>query len=430
MIRIDGIRNTNFDYINLNTNIAIPSAVHSYSLAIEYMRKWFLKYFKDDFFKTIHVNGKHVLADWKRFNRPNVRQIEKPAVLIMPSVNPDFNRDNLDLMQSGLNMFLRRSFTVKDNFLSDYDNNVFIGIKLKQIEMPFTFRIRVRSRAQQLNLLDYVKAACRIGSTQGEYIDMDCHVPYELMLNVAADAGFEIEKVNEHYYIKDIVSFLKYLNSHSLLTFTYKFRAINGKPEFFIRLKHCYAHIACLDGISVDDGERQGALDANFHVEFTATLQMPAPQLFAYYSVNQHPQFGRESDNTVGLYQLVTLEPPMKNEKNWVQYMATDWIDNDLDITHINFKELLANSDIKKVIQHNVDIGISPAIFMDIVLYNGTYKIPITIDWESYDIFIRKHLTDEISHIAIYADLDYLNSTLANLENIESSRLAKTEKRS
>ena len=131
---IEGIKDTNIDFISLNHNVAIPSAVHTYSLAIQYMRQWFLKKFPEDFFKTIHVNGKHILADWRRFNKPNVTQIIKPAVLIMPSVNVDYNRDNIDLMQSGLNLFIRRSSWYRDNFFSDYDNNSFIGIKLKQIE--------------------------------------------------------------------------------------------------------------------------------------------------------------------------------------------------------------------------------------------------------------------------------------------------------
>ena len=289
--------------------------------------------------------------------------------------------------------------------------------------MPFTYRIRVRSRAQQLDILDYIKAACRIGSTQGEYIDMDCHIPYDLMLCVAADAGFEIIANDGHYYIKDIPSFLKYLNQHSQLSFLYKFRAINGKPEFFIRLRRCYVHISCLDGISIDDGERQGSLDANFHVEFTATVKFPAPAMFAYYSIDRHTEFGKESDNIIGLYQLVSLEPPVKNEKNWVQYLYTEWIDDNLLLDNINFKELLADGDIMKVINHNINIGLSPAMFMDIKLYNGTYDIPIRVDWENYEIIIKQELTDQVSKIAIYADLEYINTTLDNLEHIETNRL-------
>ena len=46
----------------LYTNLAIPSYVHAYSVAIDYMYKWFEKKFEKDFFVGgIYVDGKHVL---------------------------------------------------------------------------------------------------------------------------------------------------------------------------------------------------------------------------------------------------------------------------------------------------------------------------------------------------------------------------------
>ena len=59
----------------LYRNLAMPSYVHGYSLAIEYMRSWFLSHFDKNFFKVVHVNGKHVLDDWKHFNNYNIVNI-------------------------------------------------------------------------------------------------------------------------------------------------------------------------------------------------------------------------------------------------------------------------------------------------------------------------------------------------------------------
>ena len=50
----------------LYTNLAIPSYVHSYSLAIDYMYRWFeSKFVKNFFVGGIYVDGKHVLDDYK-----------------------------------------------------------------------------------------------------------------------------------------------------------------------------------------------------------------------------------------------------------------------------------------------------------------------------------------------------------------------------
>lgn len=59
--------------------LSIPSFVHGYSLAIEYIKSWFLGKFKefgfpDNYFKTVYINGKHVLDDWKYFNKDNIKK--------------------------------------------------------------------------------------------------------------------------------------------------------------------------------------------------------------------------------------------------------------------------------------------------------------------------------------------------------------------
>ena len=74
----------------LYKNLMLPSYVHGYSLTIEFMKKWFLEKFDKDYFKTVHVNGKHVLDDWRRFNNYNIKR-EKPMVAIVPTLENDFD---------------------------------------------------------------------------------------------------------------------------------------------------------------------------------------------------------------------------------------------------------------------------------------------------------------------------------------------------
>ncbi len=414
------------DDIHLNKYISIPSTVHGYSLAIEFMRDWILSLYPQEFFKTVHIGGNHAYADYRKFNKERLHQIVKPAIAITPNLNTDYNRDNVELIQGGLNIYTRRSPHYNDRFFNDFDSNCFIGIQFRQLEMPFSIKMRVRSRAQQLDLLEYTRIAARIGSTQTHFIDMDCHVPYDIMMALALDMGFEVVKEDDTYKIKDIISFLRYLNSHSLVPFNYKLRTINGKCEFFIRIKDCHVHISCLDGIAIDDGEKQGSTDYNFHIEFTSTLHFSVPAIYSYYSKNEHRIMNKEIGDINALYQIISVKPPEVNERGWGQYLTTQWIEDSNHLDEIGFEELINNNDLKRVIKHNVDIGLSPAMFMDIKLYNGQQDIGIKIDWEHYKIIIKQDVREEVSDIAIYADLGYINDTLANLDHINDSRFTQT----
>ena len=108
--------------IKLNKYISIPSSVHGYSLAIEYMRDWIVSKFPKDFFKTVHINGKHVLADFRHLNGPKMKQIQRPAIAIVPQINADYNRENIDLIQGGLNIYTRNAARQIDRFFNDIDN--------------------------------------------------------------------------------------------------------------------------------------------------------------------------------------------------------------------------------------------------------------------------------------------------------------------
>jgi len=184
-----------------------------------------------------------VLADFRHLNGPKMKQIQRPAIAIVPQINADYNRENIDLIQGGLNIYTRNAARQIDRFFNDIDNNLYIGIRTKQIEMPFGFKIRVQSRAQQLEVLEFTRLACRIGSTQTHFIDIDVHVPYDIMMSLAIDAGFElVEDANGDPHVRDVTSFLHYLNTYSSIPFTYKLRTINGHCEYFVRLKHCHTY--------------------------------------------------------------------------------------------------------------------------------------------------------------------------------------------
>lgn len=412
--------------IRLNKFISIPSTVHGYSVAIEYMRHWFLSKYPKDFFKTVHVNGKHVLADYRHLNNRKSKQVIKPAVAITPTINVDYNRDTVDMIQGGLDIYTRNSAIQVDRFFNDIDDNLYIGIRVKQIEMPFNFKIRVQSRAQQLEMLEFTRIACRIGSTQTDFVDLDVHVPYDIMMALAADVGFElVEDANGDPHVKDVTTFLHYLNTYSSIPFTYKLRTINGHCEYFVRLNHCHCHINCTDGISIDDGDRDGMLENNFHVEFQAILHFTVPQLFSYHSMAEHRIQRRELEGSLGMYQIVSVKPPEVNEKGWHQYLTTQWVESSKHLETIDFNELIQAENLMRVINHNHAMGLSSAMFMDIKVYNGQKELDIKIDWDKHIIKIYSDVREKVSDIAIYTDTSYINETLINIDNLNKSRISK-----
>ena len=162
----------------LYNNLYVPSYVHGFSLAIEYMKEWFLKYLPDINFKYIHINGKHMFDDYKRFNNQNIKR-EKPCLIITPNVDYEYNRDNRDLYQAPADIFLRRS-DYQRSFFKDTDNKLYLGMQMQNLRMQFNFRVKVSTRAEQLDLKEKMNLRFRIGATQGEYRSADFVVPMEL----------------------------------------------------------------------------------------------------------------------------------------------------------------------------------------------------------------------------------------------------------
>ena len=83
------------------------------------------------------------------------------------------------------------------------------------------------------------------------------------------------------------MDFLAYMNKHSDIPVTYKFRAINGHNEYFMRLSGIYTHLNFKDKLNVEDGEREGMMDNSFDISMSFALKLPTPQFFVLY--NERP---------------------------------------------------------------------------------------------------------------------------------------------
>lgn len=434
----------------LYKSLYLPSYVHGYSLAIEYMRDWFVNNFPENYFKTIFINGKHVLDDWKHWNNYNIKK-EKPMLAIIPTVNVDWDRENVDLYLGSKDIMLRRS-NFQDSFIKDYKNMIFLYMQMRQMEMTFSFRVRVESRAQQLDLMNKMELWFRCGSTQQDHLSADIHIPYEIMLNIAKDTHFEIEDVPvgatgklSMKMIKDIPAFVNYLNSHSSAPITFKIRGVNQKPEFFVRARDLYTHIAVRDKIRIDDGERDGKLDTNFHLEMEAILRMPIPHFYAY--MNQKPLDEiitiSEKKPVEALYSIEPNRFPPENQMGWKCIAVTTYCCDKGD-TYIDLREIFDNAamqyattaagaeyPVTKVMKRNMKLGLSPEAFIDVVALNEEergHQLMYHLDYHHLNIIIDEEITYQRQiDIGIYADMAYINSELITMNNYDNTRINKTQ---
>lgn len=414
----------------LYRSICLPSLANSYSLCIGFMKHWFLTKFKEGTFKSINVEGNNVFSDYKRLDTKDLIKREKPSLLVSPSIDWTFDNEKVDMYPYGLSLYTQMG-KFKDSFFQDDKNNIYLGIGLETLFMPFNFRIKVETRAMQMDFFKYIKMACRVGSTMGEYIDLDFHVPYDLMIQIAIDAGFTVEEKNGVRYVINVIEFLSYLNSHSTLPFLYKFRTINGRNEFFIRMSGMYVHIRPLS-LSVDDGEKEGQLFNNFTIELPCEVRFPSPKMYAYYSLNNHEleklyQSGNSTGdlNIATIYSFKTSDVPNENVNGWKLFLKTSYEDEEAigNTLTIDFNELFEGT-LLTVIKETIKVNTSPSIFLDISLINNGHNLKYTIDWSTLILTVSEPVDSIDTFIGIYCDMAYMNDKLNLLNGAQDNRIS------
>lgn len=422
----------------LYRSICVPSVVQSYSLCVEYMKNWFLSKFQKDTFKSIYTEGKNIYDDFRPLSKIELIKRQKPSLAIVPSFSWDFDNEGLSRYPYGLSLYTQ-SGKFKESFFNSPETKSYMGLGMETILMQFIFRIRLETRAQQLDMYKYIKLAHRVGFTCGEDVDLDFHLPYELMIQMANDNGFEVEcktmpNGEEIHTIKKVTEFLRWLNMHSSLPFLYKYRALNGNNEFFLRMKNMYVHVRPTD-LSADDGEREGQMSNNFNIELTAETRFPAPKMYAYYSDNTHHlttvygAWWQPNGPITTTYTFKGTDIPDENKYGWPLYMNTTYEDEDSQnkILKIDMKDLL-EGDIGECIKDCMSKGISPSIFCDMLMFNGSDYIDGDFDWNTM-IFTSKYQVRYIAtYIAIYIDKEFINDFIIRTNNSNDSRIDTSKK--
>ena len=422
----------------LYRSICVPSTTQSYSLCIEYVKSWFLSKFAQDTFKSIYVEGKNIYDDYRSLSKADLLKRKKPSLTITPSIDWNFTNENLDSYPFGMELYTQTG-KFKNSFFSCHSTDSYMGIGMETLLMNFNFRIKLETRAQQLDMYKYIKMACRVGFTCGEDVDLDFHIPYSLMVQLAKDNGFEVEARSEednqeNEIIKNITGFLKWLNTHSSLPFIYKHRTLNGKNEFFIRMKNMYVHVRPSD-LSADDGERIGQMQGDFSIELSAEVRFPAPKMYAYYSNNAHrlqtiySAWYQPYGPVSSCYTFKESIIPDKNKYDWPLFMNTTYEDDEENINkplHIDFSELL-EGDIGECIKDCISKGISPLIFCDITFHNGGEYIYGNFNWEKLSFDSEMVVRSPGTYISIYIDNNYLSDYVLT-KNGKDNRIQKSKK--
>lgn len=423
---------------NMHRSICVPSATNVYAQAVQFAKAWFLSKFNKDTFKSVYIEGKYIFDDQRTMSVTSALKREKPSLAIVPNIDLTFTNENVDMYQYGIDLYQPLGVS-KDSFFIDSKNDVYLGMAFETVLMSFTYKIRVETRAQQIDMYKYIQLACRAGNTTGEEVDLDFHIPYELMVQIATDLGYEtINTGNDDYpRIKDITSFLSYLNTHSTLPFVYKYRGVNGKNEFFIRMQRMYIHIKSGD-MSNDDGEREGHLSNNFTLELQTEVRFPAPKFYAYYSNNEHKikylysAIKQPQGLVSNMYTFKGTPIPDANSKGWHRYLETTYEESDtvkLDETKlaIDFTHLLKEGDLGATIQDCIDQGISPSIFIDMLLINGGDIIYGNMDWNTMQFTSNNPVKTYGTYIGIYLDLEYINQYVSLERHATQNRIQPTE---
>ena len=413
----------------LYKTMELPSYVHGYSLAIDYMKRWFLQKFPKDnttptgtYFKTIYINGSHILDNWKNWNNYNIKR-EKPMLAIVPTVSTDHDRDTLDMYMGDATLMLKSS-NFQDSFLKDYYNKIFLYTRLREMEMNFAFKIRVNSRSEQLDLFNKLELKFRVGTTQQDNLSADFHIPYNIILQIAKDAHFEVKDDT----IIDIPAFVSYLNMHSSAPIIYKIRSINQKPAFFVRARNLYTHLAIRDKIQLDDGESNSKLETNFHLEMNVQLRMPIPHFYAY--MNQVPitdkLFISETKPAIGIYTVNNYHIPPENKMGWPSISVTSYLANKGE-EYIDISEIFNSKKwpVAIVVHNDMDLSISPEGFLDVKVFRSSDYENMTgieanyhMDYRHMRIVLEEEVIKPITYeIAIYADMSYVNNRLATIES-------------
>lgn len=407
----------------LRTSVVLPSQQQAFAVCTEIMIEWFLSKYPEKFFNSIYVNGAHSFDEFRKFSTID-QQMRRtnPLLAVVPSIDASYNRDWIDSTPEIPTLLRRTRF--EGVFFSDIENNKGLHLQLmfKTIKMAFLFKMRLDTRAQELDMMEYIKVKHRAGYSETLTLDMDIHVPKPIISQIAFDNGFEL---NDGGSPKNPIEVLNYLNTHSLIPFMYKLRCSTGNDEYFIKVPDCTVHIKS-ELPSMDEGERQNSITTNYNIEFNVEVEMTAPYCYTYYSQKELQQYLSNKpnlDSAIIIMQAALTDVPPEDQNHWALLTTTEYGVDDEDLNKpldINFKELFAGTDIGLVLDYTQRIAISPAVFLNFIMFNDAKQLKYKMDWGKMVAHIDDGISVDRTVIGIYVNMKYVNDTIIYIKELDT----------
>lgn len=414
----------------LRSQIVLPSQYSSYAICVEFAKRWFLEKFPEHFFNSVFVEGSHSFDEFRKFSDINAQlRRSNPLCAIVPEIDMAHNRQWIDTTPE-FNLMLRRA-KFEGSFLHDVRDNrgLHLQIHFKTVLMTFTFKIRVDTKAEQLDMMEYIKMYHRAGMSGNQDIDLDVHVPRQIISQIAFDNNI---KMYDNGVPVDSIEMLKYLNSHSVIPFLYKLRCATGNNEYFIKVPNCSVHWKT-ELPTADGGERQDTITTNYEIDMTGEFEMTAPYCYTYYSekdqnyLGNHPLASKDNKNSYIciMKSALTIIPP-ENEKHW-KLLTDEPIHYEIDESDLNtevdidFSEQFADTDLLRLIKHSLDIKLSPYLFMEFKVFNDTEEVGYSMDWDKMIMHINSKANNQVFIIGIYCDNEYINDTIIQIDDMKNN---------
>ena len=409
----------------MRTSVILPSQQQAFAVCTEVILDWFLAKYPDKFFNSVYVDGAHSFDEFRKLSKIN-QQLRKtnPLLALVPNIDPSYNRDWIDSTPE-IPMLLRRS-RFEGVFLSDVQHNKGLHLQLvfKTIKMNFVFKMRLDTRAQQLDMMEYIKVKHRAGWSETLTKDMDIHVPKSIISQIAFDNAFDL---GEDGNPKNNIELLNYLNTHSLIPFMYKLRCTTGNDEYFIKVPNCTVHLKS-EIPTMDDGERANSITTNYNIEFPLEVEMTAPYCYTYFSQkDEHRYINTGSvvnnyDKNIAIMQASLTTIPPEDRNHWVLLTTTEYGVDDCDLNKpldIDFKELFHGTEIGMVLDYTQRIAISPAVFLNFIMFNNSKQLEYTMDWGKMVAHIDNGIVVDRTIIGIYVDMKYVNDTIIFIKELD-----------
>ena len=418
---------------HLKTNLLIPSVNQNFSCAVEFMTGWFYNKFPDNFFKTKYIEASNILQQAVKWRKKDFLAIAKPAAAIRANMDLSFSREQLDQYNYGTLMYNNRA-RYTDAFFMEREKHLFISMCMEILLINFTFRIMVPYQGLQHDIAKQCQMAFRANATQKHYVDVDFHVPDELLEQLAADVGLE-SVCPLSGKITDAIEFCHYFNQRSKLALRFKFNSGTGTYQYFLKVPNCIIHIRTNE-IQQDEGMREGHIMNSYTVSFDCQVRFPAPKFYAYYSFRQFEMIRsmtKLDEHSFIVANTCLAKIPAKNDKGWQWLTRTDYdFDKEEEkeikagkLMHIDFRELIG--DLRDVIDMTKSMALSPDSFLEIKVYSGYKFVSTRIDWQQYRINMLEPILSSHCYLVIYMDTEYYHDALENYNEYSKYRIQMSD---